>query len=346
MKIESIKEKEKAANVNKKIIDFFIDNALYIVLFIMLLGIVIKEPTFVSIRNFKNILTQSSVRAIIALGVAGLIVTQGTDLSAGRQVGFAAVISATLLQSSTAYNKALKDVNEFSIIGAILVVILVGMVIGMVNGFVVSKFNVHPFIVTLGMMTIVYGVNSMYYDKVGASPISSFSPKYISFAQGSFDLGSISIPYIIIYAAIATVIMWVLWNKTKFGKDLFAVGGNPEAAKVSGVNVLLTFVKVYALSGMFYAFGGFLEAGRIGSATNNLGNMYEMDAIAACVIGGVSFYGGVGKISGVITGVIMLTIINYGLTYVGVKPYWQYVIKGAIIVTAVAFDAMKYAKKK
>ena len=139
--------------------------------------------------------------------------------------------------------------------------------------------------------------------------------------------------------------MWILWNKTKFGKNLFAVGGNPEAARVSGVNVALTLIIVYALSGIFYAFGGFLEAGRIGSATNNLGFMYEMDAIAACVIGGVSFYGGVGRISGVITGVIILTVINYGLTYVGVSPYWQYIIKGAIIIVAVAFDSMKYSKK-
>ncbi|MGF6905653.1 galactose/methyl galactoside ABC transporter permease MglC [Fusobacterium sp. PH5-44] len=346
MKIENINKKENAVNSEKKIVDFLIDKALYMVLIVMVLGIIIKSPAFVSRLTFKNILTQSSVKAIIALGVAGLIVTQGTDLSAGRQVGFAAVISATLLQRIDAPNKALTKIGVFPIIGAILVVIIVGMIIGMVNGFVVSKFNVHPFIVTLGMMTIIYGVNSMYYDNVGASPISSFSPKYTSFAQGSVDIGSLSIPYLIIYAVIATAIMWVLWNKTKFGKDLFAVGGNPEAARVSGVNVLLTFVKVYALSGMFYAIGGFLEAGRVGSATNNLGNMYEMDAIAACVIGGVSFYGGVGKVSGVITGVIMLTIINYGLTFIGVKPYWQYIIKGAIIVTAVAFDAMKYAKKK
>jgi len=335
--------KEKLKNNSLR---FMLDYALYCVLFLMLAVIIIKEPTFVSVRNFKNILTQSSVRAIIALGVAGLIVTQGTDLSAGRQVGFAAVISATLLQSESAPNKALKSMGEFSIVGAILVVVLVGMVIGIINGFVVSKFNVHPFIVTLGMMTIIYGVNSLYYDEVGASPISSFSSKYTSFAQGSINFGNFSIPYLIIYAGIAIGIMWALWNKTKFGKDLFAVGGNPEAARVSGVNVLLTFVKVYALSGMLYAFGGFLEAGRIGSATNNLGNMYEMDAIAGCVIGGVSFYGGVGTVRGVITGVIMLTVINYGLTYVGVKPYWQYIIKGAIIVAAVAFDAMKYSKKK
>ncbi|MDR1832980.1 MAG: galactose/methyl galactoside ABC transporter permease MglC [Fusobacteriaceae bacterium] len=332
---------KKEMNLKK----LLIENGLYTVLILILVMIIVREPTFLSIRNFKNILTQSCVRAIIALGVAGLIVTQGTDLSAGRQVGFAAVISATLLQDMNAPNKLLK-IGEVALPVALLVVIAVGLVIGMINGFVVSYFDIHPFIVTMGMMTAVYGANSLYYDYVGSAPIASFSEKYTKFAQESFHLGSVSLPYLILYAAIATFIMWVLWNKTKFGKDLFAVGGNKEAARVSGVNVLLTFLKVYALSGIYYAVGGFLEAGRIGSATNNLGNMYEMDAIAACVIGGVSFYGGTGKISGVITGVLALTVINYGLTYVGVRPYYQYIIKGFIIVAAVVFDSMKLRRKK
>lgn len=330
-------------------IDFknlFIQSGLYLVLFCMLLVIIWKQPTFLSIRNFKNILTQSSVRAIIALGVAGLILTQGTDLSAGRQVGLSAVISATMLQAVTNANRVFGLDRELPIIYAVAVVCAVGLVIGAVNGLIVAKLNVHPFIATLGSMTVVYGLNSLYYDKVGASPISGFSEKYSAFAQGSISLGGFTIPYLIIYAGIATFIMWILWNKTKFGKNIYAVGGNPEAAKVSGVNVVLTLIGVYALSGIFYAFGGLLEAGRIGSATNNLGFMYEMDAIAACVIGGVSFYGGVGRISGVITGVIILTVINYGLTYIGVSPYWQYIIKGIIIVAAVAFDSIKYAKKK
>ncbi|AVQ16570.1 galactoside transport system permease protein MglC [Fusobacterium gonidiaformans 3-1-5R] len=336
--------RNKEGKINYK--ELFIQSGLYLVLFCMLLVIIWKEPSFLSIRNFKNILTQSSVRAIIALGVAGLILTQGTDLSAGRQVGLAAVISATMLQAVTNVNRVFGLDRELPIIYAIIVVCLVGLVIGVVNGLIVAKLNVHPFIATLGSMTVVYGINSLYYDIVGASPISGFSSKYSSFAQGAVDLGGFSIPYLIIYATIATIIMWTLWNKTKFGKNIFAVGGNPEAAKVSGVNVVLTLVGIYALSGVFYAFGGFLEAGRIGSATNNLGFMYEMDAIAGCVIGGVSFYGGVGRISGVITGVIILTVINYGLTYVGVSPYWQYIIKGIIIVAAVAFDSIKYAKKK
>lgn len=325
--------------------DLFIKSGLYLVLLIMLFMIIIKEPTFLSIRNFKNILTQSSVRAIIALGVGGIIVTQGTDLSAGRQVGLAAVISASLLQAADNVNKVYPNMQEIPLFLVIIIVMIIGAIIGAFNGITTVCFNIHPFIVTMGSMTIVYGINSLYYDFAGASPISGFSEKYSHFAQGSFDIFGFNLPFLIVYASVAMIIMWVLWNKTKFGKNVFAAGGNPEAARVSGVNVILTMVLIYALSGMYYAFGGFLEAGRIGSATNNLGFMYEMDAIAACVIGGVSFYGGVGRISGVMVGVIILTVLNYGLTYVGISPYWQYIIKGGIIIAAVAFDAMKYAKK-
>ncbi|MFK4784474.1 galactose/methyl galactoside ABC transporter permease MglC [Fusobacterium sp. MFO224] len=336
-------QKKKNGKIDIK--NLLIRSGLYLVLFLMLVMIVVKEPTFLSIRNFKNILTQSSVRAIIALGVGGIIVTQGTDLSAGRQVGLAAVISASLLQATDNINKVYPDMGQMPLIVVILIVMAIGAVIGAFNGVITVCLNIHPFIVTMGSMTIVYGINSLYYDFAGASPISGFSESYSHFAQGSFNIFGFRLPYLIIYATIAMVIMWVLWNKTKFGKNVFAAGGNPEAARVSGVNVILTMVLIYALSGMYYAFGGFLEAGRIGSATNNLGFMYEMDAIAACVIGGVSFYGGVGRISGVMIGVIILTVLNYGLTYVGVSPYWQYIIKGAIIIAAVAFDAMKYAKK-
>jgi len=326
-----------------KSFDFLKQNAIYFVLLILLGIIIAQDPTFLNVRNFSNILTQSSVRLIIALGVAGLLITQGTDLSAGRQVGLAAVISATLLQSMENMNRVFPDLGEIPIPVVILTVCAVGAVIGLVNGLVIAYLNVTPFIATMGTMIIVYGFNSLYYDGVGGSPIAGFSESFSNFAQGFFRLGSFKLSYITIYAAVCAFLVWVMWNKTRFGKNIFAIGGNPEAAKVSGVNVL---VVIYMIAGMFYAFGGMLEAGRIGSATNNLGFMYELDAIAACVVGGVSFAGGVGTVIGVITGVIIFTVINYGLTYIGVNPYWQYIIKGSIIILAVAIDSLKYAKKK
>ncbi|HAB3330220.1 TPA_asm: galactose/methyl galactoside ABC transporter permease MglC [Salmonella enterica subsp. enterica serovar Enteritidis] len=329
--------------LNKKsFLTWLKEGGIYVVLLVLLAIIIFQDPTFLSLLNLSNILTQSSVRIIIALGVAGLIVTQGTDLSAGRQVGLAAVVAATLLQSMENANKVFPEMATMPIALVILIVCAIGAVIGLVNGIIIAYLNVTPFITTLGTMIIVY----VYYDFVGASPISGFDSGFSTFAQGFVAMGSFRLSYITFYALIAVAFVWVLWNKTRFGKNIFAIGGNPEAAKVSGVNVALNLLMIYALSGVFYAFGGLLEAGRIGSATNNLGFMYELDAIAACVVGGVSFSGGVGTVFGVVTGVIIFTVINYGLTYIGVNPYWQYIIKGGIIIFAVALDSLKYARKK
>ena len=287
--------------LNKKsFLTYLKEGGIYVVLLVLLAIIIFQDPTFLSLLNLSNILTQSSVRIIIALGVAGLIVTQGTDLSAGRQVGLAAVVAATLLQSMDNANKVFPEMATMPIALVILIVCAIGAVIGLINGLIIAYLNVTPFITTLGTMIIVYGINSLYYDFVGASPISGFDSGFSTFAQGFIALGSFR----------------------------------------------LSYITIYALSGVFYAFGGMLEAGRIGSATNNLGFMYELDAIAACVVGGVSFSGGVGTVIGVVTGVIIFTVINYGLTYIGVNPYWQYIIKGAIIIFAVALDSLKYARKK
>ena len=292
--------------LNKKsFLTYLKEGGIYVVLLVLLAIIIFQDPTFLSQLNLSNILTQSSVRIIIALGVAGLIVTQGTDLSAGRQVGLAAVIAATMLQAVDNANKVFPDMATMPIPLVILLVCAIGAVIGLINGIVIAYLNVTPFITTLGTMIIVYGINSLYYDFVGASPISGFDSHFSHFAQGFVALGSFRLSYITFYALIAVFFVWILWNKTRFGKNIFAIGGNPEAAKVSGVNVALNLLMIYALSGVFYAFGGLLEAGRIGSATNNLGFMYELDAIAACVVGGVSFSGGVGTVFGVVTGVII-----------------------------------------
>ena len=331
--------------------DFFKEYALYFVFVILLAVIIVEDSSFLSIINLSNILTQSSVRMIIALGVAGVIITRGTDLSAGRQIGLAAVVSATMLQAVDNVNKVFPELGVVPIPLVILLVCAIGALIGLLNGVIVAILNVTPFIATLGTMLIAYGVNSLYYDAVGSAPIAGFDSAFRSFTQGYFAIplpgaSNFRLSYITIYALIAILFTWVLWNKTRFGKNIFAIGGNPEAAAVSDVNVTINLIGIYVLSGVFYAFGGMLEAGRIGSATNNLGFMYELDAIAACVIGGVSFSGGVGKVAGVVMGVIIFQLLNYGLSYIGVNPYWQYIIKGGIIVLAVAMDSMKTARKK
>ncbi len=338
-------------NKDIKLADFFKNNALYFVLLVLLVVIISQDVSFVwpldqLLRNFSNILSQSSVRLIIALGAAGIIVTRGTDLSAGRMVGLTGVVAATMLQAGDAANKVFTGFGPLPIVAAVLLVMFIGLAIGLVNGLIVAYLNVTPFIATLGMMLIVYGINSLYFDYSGSAPVSSFSEAYSNFATGAIVLGSFRLSYITIYAAITALLVWIIWNKTRFGKNLYAIGGNAEAARVSGVNVARNLIMIYMLGGALYGLGGILEAGRVGSATNNLGFMYELDAIAACVIGGVSFSGGVGTVGGVVMGVIIFQLINYGLSYIGINPNWQYVIKGSIIVIAVAIDSLKYAKKK
>jgi len=333
---------------SKRIGQFMMNNAIIIVLFVLMIVIVALEPTFISIRNFTNILAQASTRTIFALGVGTIIVAKGTDLSLGRQVGLAAVISASLLQAPNYAYRMYPDLAQLNPLIPILLVMLATAFFSGINGVIVAKFKVDPFIATLGMMVVVYGVTSIYYDRppYGAQPIGGLDPAFAKIAQGYLSIGSIQIPYLVLYAIVAVIFMWFLWNKTRFGKNIFAVGGNPEAAAVSGVNVAKVLIMVYVLAGLFYGLGGALEAARIGSATNNTGNGYELDAIAACIVGGLSFTGGIGSIAGIVTGVLIFQVIAYGLSFIGVNPYLQFIIKGLIIIVAVAIDTRKYIKRK
>ncbi|ONI40453.1 galactoside ABC transporter permease MglC [Candidatus Epulonipiscium fishelsonii] len=328
---------------------FMFNNAIYFVLVAIIGFIIFMDDSFVSPRNLQFILTQASTRLILAIGVAGLLILAGTDLSVGRMVGLSAVVTASLLQASDYARRIYPELPSgplMIVVTLIIVVIIVGM-LSAVNGVIIAKFNVTPFIATLGMQLVIYGINSLYFDAVGGSPIAGLDPMYTKFAQGSIALTEeFQLSYLVIYATIVTFVMWVIWNKTKLGKNMFAVGGNREAAEVSGVNVGKTIIMISIIAGMLYGFAGFLELARTGSATNNFGNGYELDAIAACVVGGVSFNGGVGSIGGIITGVLIFQVINYGFAYINISPYIQYIIKGLIIIIAVAIDTQKYVKKK
>lgn len=230
----------------------------------------------------------------------------------------------------------------------IVLAIIVGLLCGLVNGLVVSKLNVPPFIATLGTMVAVYGLNSLYFDMEpnNSQPIGGLRKDFTAIGTGYIGEGQYSVPYIVLIAIFVAFIVWVIFTKTKLGKYMYAIGGNIQAAKVSGINVAKYLIYIYAIAGALYGLAGVLEASRTGGATNNYGNMYELDAIAACVVGGVSTTGGIGTVPGVMVGVLIFTIINYGLTFIGISPYWQLIIKGLIIVAAVAFDMRKYAAKK
>lgn len=213
------------------------------------------------------------------------------------------------------------------------------------NGFSVAKFKLHPFIVTLATQLIVYSAILIYLNlgEGTGQAISGIDQGYRNFINGSlFRIGDTPVPNFVIYAVVITAIMWVVWNKTTFGKNMFAVGSNQEAAAVSGVNVNKIIILVFTVAGILYAYTGFVEAVRIGSNNAQTAANYELDAIAACVIGGVSFVSGIGKIRGVIIGVFFLRLIFIGLNVLSINANWQYIIRGLIILIACAVDMRKY----
>jgi methyl-galactoside transport system permease protein len=333
----------------KKAQHFATQNAIYIVLILLIVGIAISDPRFLSLDTFRDILMQSSTRAIIALGAAFILITGGVDLSAGRVVGLTAVISASMLQLQDYPRRFFPNLPELPLIVPVLLAIAAGLIVGLINGLIVARFSVPPFIATLGTMVIVYGVNSIYFDMEPneSQPIGGLRKDFGELGTGYFGPnGPFSVPYIVLIAIVVALIVWVIFNKTKLGKNMYAIGGNIHAATVSGINVAKNLVWIYAIAGALYGLAGVLEAARTGGATNNYGNMYELDAIAACVVGGVSTAGGIGTVPGVMAGVLIFGVLNYGLTFIGVNPYWQLIIKGLIIVVAVAFDIRKYLAKK
>ena len=335
---------------NKKIGEFLLNYALYIILIAILVSVSIIRPSFVALSNILNILKQASTKGILALGCAGIIVLSGTDLSIGRVLGLSAAVTASLVQSVTYSSRYYQGMTEqLPLIVPFLAAIAVSVIFSVINGFGVAKLHMHAFIITLGTQLIAFGANSIYIESQpsgSAQALSTFERGFLNTGAGNLILGDLKIPLSVIYFLLLAVIMWVVWNKTRLGKNMFAVGGNAEAAAVSGVNVGKTIMLVYLTAGVLYGIASFLEAARIQSVGANTGINYELDAISACVIGGVSFSGGVGTIPGVVIGAIILQAINYSLYFLQVNAYWQYIIRGLIIVLAVAIDVRKYLAKK
>lgn len=335
----SAKEKLRAAA------NWALDHAMILIIIAMAIYVQIQKPTFFSVPSLVNIISLTAARLPMALGVAGCIVLAGTDLSGGRIAGMTAFIAAILLQKVGANGKILESIGPQPIILVLLLVMLAGALVGMVNGFCMGKFKLHPFIVTLATQMITYGVyltisNSKQVSSLDTSYTTSFVTKPL------FKIGPTSVMTYVLLAIILTGVMWIVWNKTTFGKNMFAVGSNEEAARVSGVNVLATIIGTFMIAGALYGYTGFIEAARLGSSTATLGLNYESDAIAAVVIGGVSFVGGTGKISGVVLGVFMMQLIMSGMTFLGISGNVTYIIKGAVILFACILDMRKYMTKK
>lgn len=336
----------KKSKINKNSVAlFFSNNVIILCMLLLIVVIAIIEPRFMSMRVVRDILIQNSSRMIIACGMAMILISGGMDLSAGRIVGLAAVMTGSLGQMATTTSKFFPNLPQLPVIVPLLAAIVICFVFGMLNGVLIAKFSIPPFIVTLGTAMIIWGANLLYYDiePNNSQPIGGIQSG-IKF-MGSGYLAQ-KIPVIILIALAVVLISWFVMKYTTFGRNIYSIGGNRDAAEVCGIRVARTLIWTYAIAAVMFAVGGFLECARTNGATASYGENYEFDAIAACVVGGVSNSGGVGTIPGMVLGVLMFGIINYGLTFLGVQPYWQKIVKGIIILTAVGFDVRKNIRKK
>jgi len=330
---------EKVAINKKSVLQFAQNNAIIIILVMLALYVGISESNFFSFGNFKNLSVNTAVRFIIALGVSGALITKGTDLSAGRLVGLGSCIAATLLQKSDFSTKLFPNLPDLPILLVVIITVLICGLFGFTNGAVISFLKVPPFIATLGMQTLVYGICLVY---TGAQPIGGLRTDYTQIASGSI----LGIPYLLIIAVVFGGIMWFLFNKTRHGKYMYAIGGNESAAEVAGVNTSKVKIKIYTLAAMLYALGGILLAAKAGGTSVNMGAGYELEAIAACTIGGVSTNGGVGRVSGILIGVLVFELLKISLQFLGVETSYTYIVQGLVIIIAVALDLRKYLAKK
>ena len=331
---------------------FLYKNGLYIVIILIFIALciitpIVKNTQLLTVTNILNILQQASPRMFLALGVAGLILLTGTDLSVGRMVGMGMVTATIIMHNGINTGAVFGQVFDFSTMPstakalfALLMCVIFTTVFSMIAGFFMARFKMHPFISTMANMLIIFGLVTYATKGVSFGAIDSAIPNTFIPQIGKF-------PTIILWAVAAVIIVWFIWNKTTFGKNLYAVGGNPEAAAVSGISVFKVTMGAFILAGILYGFGSWLECNRmVGSGSAAYGQGWDMDAIAACVVGGVSFTGGIGKISGVVTGVLIFTSLTYSLTILGIDTNLQFIFEGIIILAAVTLDCLKYVQKK
>lgn len=329
-----------AKKINAKSVkDFLVNNGVILIMVVLVVYTSIAKDNFFSQNNFLNILMNMSGRLVVALGIAGCVITGGTDLSAGRIIGFAGCLSGILLQKMDYSKKFYPEMEPLNIFVALIIVMAICSIFGMISGFFIAYLNLPPFIATLAMMQVVYGVSMIY---TGASPVGGYTEEYTNVASGRF----LGLSYLIWIAIIVLAITWFIFNMTRHGKYMYAIGGNPQAAEVAGVPVKKTMVLIYAKAAAMYALAGFMFGAKSGGASVNLGLSYEMDAIAACTIGGVSVTGGRGKVSSALIGVAVLELLKTALQFLGVDQNAQWIATGMIIFLAVSLDIRKYIAKK
>lgn len=315
------------------------NNAIIVMLLAVSVVVAFIHPNFLSRTNIINLLKNVSIRYIIALGISGCLITTGNDLSAGRLAGFAACLACIFAQTEGAAGKFYANMPTLPTPVVFILVIAICAVVGLCNGLVISYLKVQPFIATLGMQQVVYGICLVY---TGGTPIGSLNKNFTSLASNTI----IGIPVLIWIALIVAVGFWFLYNKTRHGKYMYAIGGNETAAEVAGVNVAATKIRIYVLASCMFGLAGCLLAAKSGGASVNTAQSYELDAIAACTIGGVSTTGGVGSVPGVLVGVMVFELMKVALQFMGVNSSYTYIVQGLVIIVAVAIDIRKYLAKK
>ncbi len=323
----------------KKLREFLGKYGIYLVLVAMVVAMSFMSPVFLSQDNLLNIIRQVAVIGLISLGVTLVIISKGIDLSSGSTLALTAVMAASFGQAGDWAAKMYPNIPELPVIVPIFVALAVGTAVGTFNGLLVARTGIPAFIATLGTYVSVRGLALLYSD---GRPISNLTESYQYIGQG-YILG-IPVP-VILFLAFAFV-TWVMLNHTKFGKNIYAIGGNVVAAEVSGVNVQRNLIKIYMYAGMLAGVAGLVLSARLNTGQPGMGVAYELDAIAATTIGGTSHSGGIGTIQGAVVGTLILGVLNNGLNLMGVSAYWQQIIKGIIIVSAVIIDMRKNAKKK
>ena len=331
-------------NFGAKLLDYGKSNPIVVLLVIVSIIVGCTTKNFFSWGNFSNLVSNTAVRFIIALGVSGCLITKGTDLSAGRQVGLAACLAGILCQRGDYGARVFPNMPEMNMWLVLVIVIALGALIGTFNGLIISRLKVPPFITTLGTQTIVYGFCLVLTN---AQPIGGFQAAYTGFVSGK--IGSTSgfqIPYLFFIALLFGVFFWILYNQMRHGKYMYAIGGNEIAAEVSGVNTKKTLVLIYMTAGIMYAIAGWLLAAKSGGASSGMGQGYELEAIAGCTIGGVSTTGGIGTVTGVLVGVLVFELLKIVLQFLGVNPYYNFIVQGIVIIVAVALDIRKNLQKK
>ena len=332
-------------SIPQRIVAYVKGNPIVVMMALVSIIVGFTIPNFFSLNNFNVLMGNTTIRFLIALGVSGCLITKGTDLSAGRQAALAATLTGVMVQRADYASRLFSWMPEMNMIVALLIVLVIGAIIGIVTGSIIAYLKVPPVIATLGIQTIVYGINLIY---TGAQPIGGFHQNFKDFFNWKiFAIGEFKgfSGYILI-AILFGLLFWFLYNKTTHGKYMYAIGGNENAAEVAGINVTKSKIKIYMLAGLLYGLTGFLVCAKSGGCSVNTGMGWELEAIAGCTIGGVSVNGGVGKITGILIGVLVFEVLKIVLQFLGVESSYTYIAQGLVIIIAVALDLRKYLAKK